>query len=235
MVLLCIEYIPSGNIITEKSLFSTGDNRYIFNLSCFDVLIAMFTGSRPAVSYSPGSVEDLTRQQVSCVPVSSFCFWEIVEQRYFRKMEQNRQLKKCCKNTHSKGKGSRPSQPIGFWCHCLFSAGQLASSGRIFCANKNQMELEMAVWSQHHFFQLPCCNKVFPASMLQGGCKSVAALGTAMLWLAGSMRRRTFQGKDVGGYCDSTLVKGSVETTQSLLGIFIKGIFLKDILIYTCN
>lgn len=71
--------------------------------------------------------------------------------------------------------------------------------------------------------------------MLQGGCKSVAALGTAMLWLAGSMRRRTFQGKDVGGYSDSNLVKRSVETTQSLLGICIKGIFLKDILIYTCN
>ena len=71
--------------------------------------------------------------------------------------------------------------------------------------------------------------------MLQGGCKSVAALGTAMLWLAGSMRRRTFQGKDVGGYSDSNLVKGSAESMQSLLGIFIKGIFLKDILIYTCN
>lgn len=124
MVLLCIEYIPSGNIITEKSLLSRGDNRYIFTLFCFDVLIAMFTGSRPAVSYSPGSVEDLTRQQVSCVPVSSFCFWEIVEQRYFRKMEQNRQLKKCCKNTHLKGKESRPSQPI---CFCAIVYFQPAS------------------------------------------------------------------------------------------------------------
>lgn len=85
MVLLCVEYLPSGNIITEKSLFSTWDNKCIFNLFCFDVLIAMFTGSRPAVSYSPGSIEDLTRQQVSCVPVSSSCFWEIVEQRYFEK------------------------------------------------------------------------------------------------------------------------------------------------------
>lgn len=59
------------------------------------------------------------------------------------------------------------------------------------------------------------------------GCNSVAASGTAMLWLAGSMRRRTFQGKDVGGYSDSALVKRSVETTQSRLGIFIKGIFLE--------
>ena len=125
MVLLCIEYIPSGNIITEKSLFSTGDSRYIFNLFCFDVLIAMFTGSRPAVSYSPGSVEDLARQQVSCVPVSCFCFWEIVEQRYFEKNgTKSAAQKKLQKLPILKGKESRLNQPI---CFCAIVYFQLAS------------------------------------------------------------------------------------------------------------